>query len=370
MKQRRIAFRTDAFAVMGTGHFMRCLTLAKALLQRQCKVVFVVRFLPETMVASLEEQSITCLRLPTLPVPGNTDASTWLGCDAMLDAEQTRACLELEGLQDWLIVDHYAIDGQWQRVLRNVTRQMLVIDDLADRQHDCEALLDQNLVAAMNQRYRGKVPEKARLLLGPDYALLRDEFHLCRSQQRRLREGIQRVLVFLGGGDPDNLTGAVLQALEAMAMQQSWQMDVVVSGLNPHRTWIEEYCLLHDALAFHCDIDYMAELMQSADLAIGAAGASSWERMVLGLPAVVMEVADNQHGIAEALHEKQCVINLGIVDRNAIRAGSTASFSRDLQNAVSQAQLALEQMSKNCYTLVDGLGVSRVIETLLGESLL
>ena len=182
-----IAFRVDASTQIGTGHFMRCLTLADALKQHGAKIRFASRHMPEYLRDMLVVKGHEFMLLDSSPSDAISDGlshANWLGTSQHADAQDTVQALSGQ-TWDWLIVDHYALDARWESALRQTAKNIFVIDDIADRQHDCDVLLDQNLYADMDSRYTGKVPAHCQLLLGPRYALLRDEFRQLREQTSR-----------------------------------------------------------------------------------------------------------------------------------------------------------------------------------------
>lgn len=279
-----VLIRTDASVEIGSGHLMRCLTLADQLCKHGTQVAFVCRDFPGAMFGILENKGYPYVKLPmkTSPTPER-------------DAEETLHATETLFSQgvDWLVVDHYGLDAQWERMLRRVATKIMVIDDLADRLHDCDLLLDQNYYHDMEQRYQGLVPDSARCLLGPSYVLLRQEFIDMRKYLRARDGKVHRVMVFFGGSDPTNQTQKVIEAFRLLD-RPDVQVDIVVGMSNPHRHTIEARCTSMPNLKFSCQVTNMAELISAADLAIGAGGAAMWERCYLGLPTITVVFAANQ----------------------------------------------------------------------------
>jgi UDP-2,4-diacetamido-2,4,6-trideoxy-beta-L-altropyranose hydrolase len=232
----------------------------------------------------------------------------------------------------------------------------MVIDDLADRQHDCDVLLDQNLYAEMNTRYRNKVPTHCQLLLGPRYALLGDEFRQLHEQIKPRNGPVKRVLVFFGGVDANNYTGCAIEALSAIDISDM-HVDVVIGAQHPCREQIFDACIQHGFLC-HIQTNKMAELMAAADLAIGAGGSASWERCCLGLPALLVSLANNQIAIAKELAQFGACVYIGSVEVISIKVMRNAILK--LLN--DQEQLAA--LSEKSYSLVDGLGIYRICQTL------
>ena len=255
------------------------------------------------------------MRLLTIPIaaatmpPGTGDAR-WLPTTWQHDAEQTLDAIDRIGAIDWLVVDHYALDGRWERMQRNRAPRILAIDDLADRVHDCDILLDQNLVLEIDSRYRGRLPAACKPLLGPHYALLRPEF----AEQRKSLAGrsgeIRRILVSYGGSDPGNETARALSAIKGLSTDRL-AVDAVVGMSNPHGDSIAKLCQEMPHATLHRGAENMAELMKRADLAIGAGGVMSWERCCLALPTIAVDIADNQTGALTALAAAGAVAYLG-----------------------------------------------------------
>lgn len=282
----KIIFRTDASVDIGSGHLMRCLTLADQLCSEGAEVAFVCRDLPGAMFGLLQARGYRNARLPFAEIENFSQC---------VDAKETidAAAILFPGGFDWLVVDHYILDATWERMLRPYARKIMVIDDLANRQHDCDLLLDQNYYCDLEQRYKGLVPELCITLLGPTYVLLRREFAEARKQLRARDGIIRRILVFLGGSDPANITGRILDVLRQLSLSEI-TIDVVVGISNPHRHLIQGLCSEMNNAQYYCQVSNMAELIANADIAIGAGGATTWERCVLGLPSLTLVFADNQ----------------------------------------------------------------------------
>lgn len=300
----RVAVRVDASAQIGTGHVMRCLTLADALRQNGAHVRFVCRHLPDHLREMLAGHGHEAVMLGTSGAasPGAASSGSagrfddsahaaWLAVPQARDAQDTQAALA-DGTWDWLVVDHYALNVVWEKALRGAVERIMVMDDLADREHDCDLLLDQNHYEEPQSRYRDKVPAACRLLLGPRYALLRGEFAPLR-QRASVRDGaVRRLLVFFGGVDAANHTAQTLAALAALSLSEV-AVDVVIGAGHPARTEVEAACV-GAGYVCHVQTAKIGELMASADLAIGAGGVAVWERCCLGLPTLALATAANQ----------------------------------------------------------------------------
>lgn len=337
---------------------MRCLALADALRERRTQTRFLSRHLPEHLRNKLAEKGHEFAQLDTFQngtAPDELAHATWLGVSQLQDAAASIQALS-DQHWDWLIIDHYAMDTRWESLLRHSADKILAIDDIADRQHDCDILLDQNLYADMETRYTGKAPAHCQLLLGPSYALLRDEFRYLHGQINPRNGPVKRVLVFFGGVDADNYTGQAIEVLAQMDVSDL-HVDVVIGAQHPSRKQIQTECTRY-GFDCHVQTDKMAELMAMADLAIGAGGSACWERCSLGLPALLVAVANNQVNIAKALDLYGACIYVG-----TYKTAST-SIMRSAVVTVLNNQALTERLSRKAYSLVDGLGVSRVCKEM------
>jgi UDP-2,4-diacetamido-2,4,6-trideoxy-beta-L-altropyranose hydrolase len=350
----RVAFRIDASAQIGIGHAMRCLTLANALRADGARTRFVFRQIPDDLHARIRAKGHEVSVLAPVAAgeaPDDLPQARLLPTSQARDAWDSRAALE--GLDwDWLVVDHYALDSRWESSVRDVARRIMVIDDAADRDHDCDLLLDQNLHENMERRYDSRVSVTTRRLLGPEFALLRPEFGELRSRVVPRDGSVRRVFVLFGGFDACNFTQRAVTALERAA-PHGLRVDVVIGSGHPYRAGIEQECV---RLGFDCHVqsEEIARLMAVADLAFGAGGSASWERCCLGLATLCVSFADNQRPISEALHKAGACIYAG--DEGTATVGRLESLLRELLLHPSR----LQQMSARAYDLVDGLGTARV----------
>lgn len=331
----RAAFRCDAGAALGGGHLMRCLTLASALAARGWRPEFLCRDLPG---AGLDRVAATGFGLHRLADDGPQTA---------------RACLDADP-PGWLVVDHYGLDVAFERAACPPGWRVMVIDDLADRDHECALLLDQTPGRAA-QDYDGRVPDACTRLIGPDYALLRPSFAVGRPVKPEAGP-LRRVLIAMGAADPANATGAVLDAL---AERPDLMVTVVLGSGAPHLVsvagQVEARGAAGQLLVQHAD---MAGLMARQDLAIGAGGMTGLERAAIGLPALIVTLADNQLLNASALHASGAARLIGDV-----RApGWTSALLPALEVLTPpEARIAMAQAG---LALVDGRGAARVAEAM------
>jgi UDP-2,4-diacetamido-2,4,6-trideoxy-beta-L-altropyranose hydrolase len=341
---------------------MRCLTLAEELMQAGSDVRFITRSHEGNLNSLIHKKRFKLYELPssysaTLKEAARREYARWLGTTQEADAAETVAILKK--LQpDWLIVDHYAIDETWEQVVRPYVKRIMVIDDLANRKHDCDLLLDQNYVRGEHQRYAGLVSPACTVLAGPHYALLRKEFAEARKNLKNRDGSVHRVFVFFGGVDPDNMTGKALEALSAPEFSHV-HVDIVIGAANPHRETISQGVKQRSLTTLHVQVENIAELMAQADLALCAGGTTTWERFCLGLPSLVVTIADNQVPFTRDLHEDGLLRWVGTsqdVDVPKLRKG----ISNGLQDTDRNRQETETGMK-----LVDGNGAQKVAANLL-----
>lgn len=353
----KIAVRVDASVRIGTGHFMRCLTLADALKQRGAQTRFISRHLPDHLRRMLADKGHEFILLEGGQNAGMVDElahAGWLGVSQAQDAADSIRALSDESW-DWLVVDNYALDFRWESELRRTANRILVVDDIADRRHDCDALLDQNFYADMETRYIGKAPAHCQWLLGPRYALLRDEFRRLHEQVNPRSGSVKRILLFFGGVDADNYTGRAIEALSEIDVPDL-HVDVVIGAQHPCRAQIETACAQHGFIC-HVQTDRMAELMAAADLAIGGGGSATWERCCLGLPALAVCTAENQlKQVADAAQE-------GLLYSPEVRDDLQQTIQRHARALIENGCLR-QFISRNGMQMVNGRGVLRVVASM------
>lgn len=349
-----VVFRADASTSIGMGHVVRCTTLAKELLARGARVLFICHELPGHACDWLASQSFDVIRLPHIP--------DW---DWQQDLVHVQAFLkDLPKPADWLVVDHYGLDARWEAGLRgSLARALMVIDDLDNRPHDCDLLLDQNHHFDATTRYRRHTPPSTTLLLGPRHALLAPAYSQARAEALPHAARARRVLVCFGGADATNHTLSALHALRPHA-QTLDQVDVVLGSANPHAASVEAHCATVPGHVLHRGVHNMAELLAQAGLAIGAGGTMNWERACLGVPSLVFGIADNQQAVLDTLIAAGVVLGCSRMPRP-----DTTLMSAWVQAALNNPAL-LQGLSRRAAELVDGKGVQRVADHLLPSAAL
>lgn len=326
-------FRCDASPVIGAGHVSRCLALAETFSDAGWRISFVVS--SET--------------LRTFPGLGTNGFRLHVLDDAASDVGAMRT--EAGGTADLIIVDHYGRDAAFEMACRPFARKLLAFDDMTGRRHDCDFVVD--AAAKDPDQYRVHTPTRTRVLAGVAYATVRKSFQAARSVALARRDGrrVRNILVSCGATDPANATATVLDVLAEVPAQIA--VTVVLSSNAPHADAIRRN--LRSQVRLITDAGNMAELMTVADLAIGAPGATSYERAVLGLPSILMTLADNQRGIAAMMLEHGAATDAGCYDSGlALRLRAQVKFLMDNANA-------RQRLSSTASKLIDGRGAMRVM---------
>jgi UDP-2,4-diacetamido-2,4,6-trideoxy-beta-L-altropyranose hydrolase len=273
------------------------------------------------------------------------------------DAQETKDVIGVDSFYTWIVVDHYALDENWEKLIKPFCSRLMVIDDLANRRHDCDLLLDQNYYKNSHQRYQGLLPPNCISLLGPSYVLLRKEF-VDAKNNLHLRDGtIKRILVFFGSSDPSNETSKVLMAIKKLALD-AIEVDVVVGAANPHQCQIQMVCNTIANVNYYCNISNMAELILRADIGIGAGGSSIWERCYLGLPSITSVVASNQ------IETTKDVASLGAIDYlGCSKILSYDNYAAALLKAIINPN-HVKLISTKALSLVNGVGTPAVVDVM------
>jgi UDP-2,4-diacetamido-2,4,6-trideoxy-beta-L-altropyranose hydrolase len=360
-----VAFRADASVQIGTGHIMRCLALAGELTRQGHECRFICRKNQGHLSDLIASKGYELIMLPA-PCTAEVNSSNnwnntyagWLGVPWQQDAKETLKVLEAMAA-DWLVVDHYALDARWEQQVAKTVSWVMVIDDLADRQHECALLLDQNLGRVVSD-YAGLVLEDCLRLIGPEYALLRPDFAPLRdfSLKRRERPELKRILIALGGVDRTNVTGQVLEALVETALPGETQLDIIMGASAPYLDEVRQQAAKLPFMAtVNVNVGDMAERMCLADLSIGAAGGTSWERCCLGLPAVLVILADNQVPGAKALEAVGAALT--VTNPEAVQATLPSALAKIGEPG------CLQRMSVAAAAITDGKGALRVLEFIM-----
>ena len=354
----KVVFRVDASLNMGTGHVMRCLTLAQVLKDNGANVEFICRKHEGNLIDKVRASEFIIHELEVFEeteVDDKLAHSCWLGATQQQDADDCIDILKAEKF-NWLIVDHYALDSQWQKRLKPYYEKLMVIDDLADRKHNCNILLDQNLVSNMNCRYDDLVENSCQKLLGPKFALLQSAYSKL-HKYAKVRTKVKRIIISFGGNDINNLTEFFIEAFINLNSSDI-STDVVISKSSVNFKKIQEMVKNHTNIDLHSDLPSLAELMIKSDLAIGASGSTTWERLCLRLPSIVATLAYNQEETAAELHSRRLIYLIGSSKEVTVKNAEHAMRHFINHNKEN------EQMAK-MYKKIDGRGVERVSKFIL-----
>lgn len=360
-----VIFRVDSSFEKGSGHVMRCKTLAKELSEKGVGVLFICNEAKGNINHLIEEDfKIKKIKTNNNLIEGNNATSIWKTKDQIEDAN---ACVniirKLRG-EIWVLVDNYSLDIAWETTLRrnlemeeHINYKMMVIDDLANRQHWTDYLLDQNYFGKITKvRYEGLVNRESVKLLGTDYALIRKEFKdIERSKRIVIKKSNINILCFFGGSDPYKLTTRTINALINLNIKNI-KVNVIVGTQNQEYNTLREKIKLLDNITLLKQVNTMARVMAQADLAIGSCGSTTWERAFMKLPSAIITFGEDQRQIAGALAEGGYIHLIG--DQRTVS-------NRDIMSSIEHCLTNIEAL-KSGEELVDGYGCQRISSLIAG----
>lgn len=355
----KIAFRVDSGRDIGAGHLSRCITLANALKSEfNAHCIFIMRGHEGNHLSLLQLNGFDYELLPLNFIPDyfSGNYQEWVGDRWEHDAELTEKSIYslIGSTADLLIVDHYGLDKKWEEHFIAKGLFVGVIDDLVNRQHSGSFLIDQTCGRKENE-YRELVPSSMQLFTGENYCLLRPEFLLNREASlvaRRKHTVPQTIMVNFGSTDPHNHTSRALIGLLQFALNYNAKVLVVVGSSCPHISTISD--VVNNA-PYECelliDVQEMAKLMVNIDLAIGAAGATTWERCILGIPTLLLKTAENQTDVIQR-----------VIDMGAAKAYFGEPDSEDISKELYKMVLEYQEISKAASKLVNGNGMDEIVK--------
>ncbi|MFH0473988.1 UDP-2,4-diacetamido-2,4,6-trideoxy-beta-L-altropyranose hydrolase [Kluyvera ascorbata] len=365
-KQRHCIIRVDASTWIGTGHFYRCLNLAIGFMKCGYKVTFLCRYIPSVLVSILAKHKIEMIELVHKNDLTNGEENIqcphgkWLHLSYQSEILESTEVIKnylannkLDQL-DVILIDHYAIEQQWQNKIKCYSRLLVQIDDLADRCHATNLLVDQNFFRNLSSRYENLVDKSVDLLLGPSYALLNHKFALLKENLQHYSDRYENgwIVVFFGGVDYTNETEKAIDGLLS-CIDSRITLDVILGGTNPHQQRLKNKYYKNENVHINVQVDNMAERLARSFLFVGAIGSTTWERCTLAVPAIVVSVAENQNDLASSLQDYRSHLFIGqmnkVTEQDYAQAYNNLSFSE------------LQIMSDISANLTDGLGVERVI---------
>ena len=353
----KVIIRVDASLEMGIGHVMRCLSIAEELKKNGNIVEFICRNHDGNLIEDIISKGFIVRELEKSSLDqfdNKLSHAKWLGTTQKLDAQESKKIL-IKSSSDWLIIDHYGIDEDWENEVKKYTNKIIVLDDLADRKHNCSFLIDQTF-ARKADSYRQLVPPYCELLLGSNYALLRPEFNYWRefSLQRRAFVNLKNILITMGGNDLRNYSVKIIEKLNDCSLSNETKVIVIMGSHSQH---IDDVLTIAKTASYNVEVKInvtnMAEIMANADLAIGASGSSTWERCCLGLPSIQISVAKNQEISSNVLASKNIIKLIKSID--------------ELPNLIDTFESWHHDFSRASLKICDGLGTTRVINKILGS---
>jgi UDP-2,4-diacetamido-2,4,6-trideoxy-beta-L-altropyranose hydrolase len=337
--------RADAGVAIGTGHVMRCLALAQTWQDIGGRAVFAMAGMTSAIAARLAAES--CHIVPIASAVGSSE-----------DASQTVA-IATEQKADWIVVDGYQFTAEYQGILKAAGFKLLFLDDYGHASnYFADMVLNQN-VSATEALYASREPG-VRLLLGPRYCLLRREFSVWLDWKRKVAPLGRRVLVTMGGSDPENLSARVVEGLVRVRLE-GLETIVVMGGSSPHSELLESADSPGKSISVRRDVTNIADLMAWADVAISSAGTTCWELCLLALPALLTDVAENQTAVAHQLARRKCAIYLG-----GPRDFSAQQLADQLEELLRSTEMR-QDLSSRCRELVDGRGAMRVVAAMRAD---
>ncbi|WP_372426827.1 UDP-2,4-diacetamido-2,4,6-trideoxy-beta-L-altropyranose hydrolase [Salinarimonas chemoclinalis] len=358
-----VLVRVDASRERGLGHLARCLALADALRARGASTVFASLALPDAAKALIAAQGHAALALPPLAADAAAAVATlgpereWPANLQVADAAATLAAARTAGLApERIVVDHYGLGTPWEARAAADVAHVTAVDDLG-RAHACDLVVDQNAGRDRADPYVDRVPAGCRRLLGPGFALLRREFADLHPAARVRSGPVERILVSVGGADAGDATGAVVAALVRAGLGER-ALDVVVGALYPHLERLRDACAVLPRATLHVQTDRLAALMIQADLAVGAGGGTTWERCALGVPSLVLTLAENQRAPVRAAAAE------GLVYAPDVAPGDIEGLAIHLAALDANASLR-GFLSERGLARVDGGGAARVAAVIL-----
>ena len=354
-----IVFRVDSSIKIGSGHLVRCINLAKELIKKNISISFLSRAHLGNLNELVKKEGFNLITLKKKDIydESDEDYSSWLGVSQKDDAiESIDAMGNLEC--DLLIIDHYGIDHEWEKTLKNKAKKILVIDDLANRKHECDFLLDHNYRIDSKKRYLNLIQEKTELLVGPEFALLNEAFYQNRKIKKYSEKEYINLFIFLSSNIRQDLIYRFIKILEKKDFNKI-KTHIVLGKNASIISNIREIKRENPNINFYEYLPNLAKLMVNSDIAIGAGGVTTLERMCVGLPSIVISIAENQEEICIDLQKLKLIDYLGKahdVKDEDIRSA--------LLKIISDRKY-LREHSLKIQSFVDGLGAKRLAEYLL-----
>jgi len=364
----KVAFRVDAGVSIGAGHLSRCLTIASTLKNKGLADCFFILKSHEGDFASVvRSHGFEAKVLPLQCTPNYRSGiyKDWVGGNILDDANSSLKYIQSKGFEsgDWMIVDHYGLDNEFEDLIAAEGIDIGIIDDLTNRHHNCKFLVDQTC-GREDTEYKKWVSDETYLMTGERFCMLRPEFigYRKKSLEKRAKfKNISNILINFGSTDPTNVTSRIIKSLDSICSKSGIKLIVVVGHNSPHLIEIERSVNhFSGEVELIIDAENMAKLMFDADIAIGAAGATTWERCALGLPTIIIKTADNQSTVIDR------IIKFGVAELHDI---DLLDQQGELQRHLSYILKNYQNISLKCSNLVTGEGTKEVVSTIIGDNI-
>jgi len=337
-----LIFRVDASPDIGTGHLMRCMALGQTWKDAGGNVIFITACQNNALLQRLRAEDFDIHLIPD-SYPNTSD---WIHTKNIISNYSNA----------WIILDGYHFDENYQIRIKELGNKLFLIDDTAhlDRYY-ADIMLNQNLHA---DELNYHCEPYTKLLLGTKYVLLRKQFMRWQGWRRKIPDIAHKVLITLGGSDPSNQTLKIIRALQKVDIR-GLEVVVVVGASNPHFREIQSTTRnSRFVIRLIRNATDMPELMAWADIAVSAGGSTSWELAFMGLPALLIVLAENQRRSAKLLAERKVFLGLGEGQNVKVQ-----DIAQALKNVLQNCEIR-KKLSQKEHLLVDGMGVERIIKIL------
>jgi len=335
-----IIFRVDSGSMIGSGHVYRCLSFAEYI--RNSNIEFICKNYDKNCIPLISKRYKVYEIEKDKNYEITLNINSWLGDTSLKDAKKTIDIIKNKNI-DWLIIDHYSINKEWEDNIRPYVKNIFVIDDFTNREHNCEILLNQQIEPKESKLYFSLLPSHCKLLLGKDYILINKKF-ITASKNRKPITQLKRINIFMGGGDPSNETLKIIKICDKLNKKLNYPFifDIIIGFSNKFKKEIEEHCNSNNNFNFHYNINYMENLFSKTDLAIGAGGGTTYERCIMGIPTILLCIAENQKLVLDKFINNKTVYYIGTINED---------YSKKLKQSLLyfyNNPKDLIKMSKNC----------------------
>jgi len=349
---KNLFIRADGPFEIGTGHITRCLAIAEELKNSFTKIIFLTKKSTGDLIDVIEKNGFEVKILDTQTKQLIEDKYDFNNEIKII----TTLLTPYKSNLNFLLIDHYGIDINYESPLRKIFKKIFVIDDLANRKHDCDLLIDQNYYKDINKRYLGLVPKNSITLLGPKYVILRSEFHNSQKVKYQKNNLPKKIFVSYGGSDPTNESKKVLDAICSL---KNRQFDVtVIAGIhNQNFEKLKKQFAKMKNIKIFLRVDNFSELLSNSELCFGAGGTTTWERLYLGIPSIVTIISPDQKESVEFLSSLGHIINLGLAKDVTVKTYANAIMNIDSET--------LCNLSLKNQKLIDGNGRIRIKKQII-----